>query len=1060
MDQTNNTTRPARRTALVAHELRRYDIDFAALSETRFPGENSLEEVGEGYTFYWRGLEEDEPRIHGVGFAVKTKLLANIPEGPTAINERLMTWRIPLVKGRYITLISVYSPTLDSDEETKDRFYSSLDSVLQNINQTDKIALMGDFNARVGRNKDLWDGAIGNHGTGNMNSSGLRLLTLCAEHELVITNTIYQQSDKYKNTWKHPRSGHWHMLDYIITRKKDASDVVITRVMRGAECWTDHRMVRSKLKIQVRPPIRRQPPKRKLNCAALENSETRTLFRGKIGEKLTAEINDYEVNNNPDVEWDKLCSILKEAAEETVGFKKRSHADWFDQNSVYIHELLEKKRKAHDAYLTNTQSEVLAKQWKDLRAEAQQRLRRMENQWWIERAQEIQAFADTNNMQGFYNALKLVFGPRRNIVSQVRSADGTTVYKERSQILERWAEHFNSLLNHQNDVDESILDTLPDLPPVENMDMIPEFHEVCTAMSQLKKGKACGPDGIPGEVLKHGGYMLKVQLHKFICALWRGEKIPKLWVDPNIIPIFKNKGARDDCNNSRGIFLLSIAGKILARIMLSRLVTNIAEAVLPETQCGFRKYRSTLDMIFTLKQTQEKCIEQNRDLYIVFIDLKKAFDTVPRDLLWKVLAKYGVPPKFLNMLKLFHTNMQAKVCIGGLESPPFSVEVGVKQGDVLAPVLFNIFISTIMTIAQNYLNAEDGIQLEYRLDGSLFNTRRLQARTKTSIRQVTELQYADDAALISHTPESMQHILDIFSNIYRALGLQINATKTEVMFHSNNVNQEAPVFYINGLQLKNVTNFKYLGSVVIPSGRIDEDVIDNINKAARSFGRLRDRVFQNKQLKLDTKIKVYKAVCISTLLYGAETWTYYQCHIKQLQRFHISCLQKILGLTWKDRIPHTEIHERTNTYSIETLVVEKQLRWLGHVIRMPEDRIPRQVLYGQLQNCPRRPGGPKKRYKDQTKANLKKCNLNPGTLENTASDRTQWRNKTKSGVNTLEHNWRIHRHQKRLQRHARQDDDVVPDPALTCQACGKVCKSRIGLLSHTNAHQRRQQQHP
>lgn len=278
--------------------------------------------------------------------------------------------------------------------------------------------------------------------------------------------------------------------------------------------------------------------------------------------------------------------------------------------------------------------------------------------------------------------------------------------------------------------------------------------------------------------------------------------------------------------------------------MLSRLVTHISEAVLPDSQCGFRKNRSTVDMIFTLKQIQEKCVEQNKDLYIVFIDLKKAFDTVPRDLLWKILTKYGVPPKFLNILQQFQTNMQAKVCIGGLESPSFPVEVGVKQDDVLAPVLFNIFISTVMTLAQNSLNAEDGIQLEYRLDGSLFNIRRLQAHTKTTIRQIIELQYADDAALISHTPQSMQHILDVFSNIYRALGLQVNARKTEVMFYNAGPSQEAPILSLDGNHLQTATKFKYLGSVVTPSGRIDEDVLDNINKAARSFGRLRDRAFQ------------------------------------------------------------------------------------------------------------------------------------------------------------------------------------------------------------------------
>ena len=115
-----------RRTALIACELARYNIDIAALSETRLPDEGSCVEIGTGYTFFWSGLPTVARRIHGVGFAVRTALFQSTQESPIAKDERLMTLRLPLAKNRFATFVSVYSPTLDSSDDVKDRFYDTL----------------------------------------------------------------------------------------------------------------------------------------------------------------------------------------------------------------------------------------------------------------------------------------------------------------------------------------------------------------------------------------------------------------------------------------------------------------------------------------------------------------------------------------------------------------------------------------------------------------------------------------------------------------------------------------------------------------------------------------------------------------------------------------------------------------------------------------------------------------------------------------------------------------------------------------------------------------------
>ena len=123
-------------------------------------------------------------------------------------------------------------------------FYSDLRTALRKVPKDDKIMLLGDFNARVGQDSGTWD-VIGKHGIGNKISNGLHLLQLCSEFQLVVGNTYFRQKNKYKGTWLHPRSKVWHLIDYIIIRKRDVRDMHSVRVMRGAECWTDHRLVRS-----------------------------------------------------------------------------------------------------------------------------------------------------------------------------------------------------------------------------------------------------------------------------------------------------------------------------------------------------------------------------------------------------------------------------------------------------------------------------------------------------------------------------------------------------------------------------------------------------------------------------------------------------------------------------------------------------------------------------------------------------------------------------------------------------------------------------------------------
>ncbi|KAL7865124.1 hypothetical protein SRHO_G00103710 [Serrasalmus rhombeus] len=227
----------------------------------------------------------------------------------------------------------------------------------------------------------------------------------------------------------------------------------------------------------------------------------------------------------------------------------------------------------------------------------------------------------------------------------------------------------------------------------------PSLDEVQDAIEKMRDNKAAGSDGIPIEVLKKGGPDLLEHIHALFLKIWSEEKIPAQLRDALIVPIFK-KGDKADCGNYRGISLLSSTGKALARVLTNRL-TPLSESILPESQSGFRPHRGTTDMIFTVRQLQEKCREQNQPLYMAFIDLTKAFDSVHREALWLVLAKIGCPEKYIRVLRLLHDNMSAMVLgDSGDESAPFRVDKGVKQGCVIAPTLFSIFVAVILYLIE------------------------------------------------------------------------------------------------------------------------------------------------------------------------------------------------------------------------------------------------------------------------------------------------------------------------------------------------------------------------
>ena len=549
----------------------------------------------------------------------------------------------------------------------------------------------------------------------------------------------------------------------------------------------------------------------------------------------------------------------------TFGEKTSKLADWFEVHSDQMVPIIEEKRNALAAYKA-CPSECNLQALRAARSKVQQSARRCANEYWLQLCSRIQLAADTGNIQGMYDGIKQALGSTQKKIAPLKSITGEVI-QDRAQQMKRWVEHYSELYARENIVTEDALNEIESLPVLEMVDEEPTLGELSEALDSLATGKAPGKDGIPAEVLKCCKESLITELHEILCLCWKNGEVPQDMRDANIVTLYKNKGDRSDCDNYRGISLLSIVGKLFARIALKRLQV-LAERVYPESQCGFRANRSTIDMVFSLRQLQEKCREQRQPLFVAFIDLTKAFDLVSREGLFKILSRIGCPPRLLSIIRSFHDDMKGTVVFDGSTSDTFDIKSGVKQGCVLAPTLFGIFFAVMLKHA--FGSATEGIYLRTRSDGKLFNLSRLRAKSKVQQICLRELLFADDAAVIAHSAEELQQLITRFSEASRDFGLTISLKKTKVMGQDVDL---PPSISILEYELDVVHDFVYLCSTISDSLSLDSELNKRIGKAATTMSRLSKRVWTNSKLKEHVKIQVYSACILSTLLYGSECWT-------------------------------------------------------------------------------------------------------------------------------------------------------------------------------------------
>nr|KAG5689679.1 hypothetical protein BaRGS_006304 [Batillaria attramentaria] len=596
-----------------------------------------------------------------------------------------------------------------------------------------------------------------------------------------------------------------NQIDHITIGRKWRRSLLDVRAKRGADAASDHHLVIAAIKIKLKA-YRDQAdrPSHKYNVHSLKESVKTNAFRCELRNRFSAL--DTLPEETIEEHWHDLRETWTATCREVLGKKTRQHKEWLTFDTWDL--ITERKRLKDLINHTDDQDhkrDLQAQYW-DANRQAKRSARNDKRNFINDLTEEAETAAGQRNMKRLYEITRTLSGKNNNPTRPVKDKNGQIITKEKDQRT-RWAEHFKETLNRPPPP------VPPDIPPAAQLLDIstnpPTKTEIIKAIKSLKSGKAAGPDCIPPEALKADIQTSTDMLHPLLRKIWESESVPQDWKKGHLVKLPK-KGDLSSCSNWRGIMLLSIPGKVLTRIILERLKTAL-DKTLREEQAGFRNDRSCTDHIATMRIIIEQSLEWQTPLYSTFVDFQKAFDSVDREVIWKLMSHYGFPPKFVSIIRQLYEDATCQVIHNGKLTEPFTVRTGVRQGCILSPTIFLMVVDWVMRQATD--SKRTGIQWTFS-------------------KQLEDLDFADDIALLSHKQQDAQEKLNRVAEEAEKTGLKINISKTEVM--RVNHKQHDPI-QLHQEDIKEVDKFIYLSSVVSKDGGTDEDIKSRTNKARHAF---------------------------------------------------------------------------------------------------------------------------------------------------------------------------------------------------------------------------------